>query len=250
MVPPLFEDLAQARDLAPFPEDHPWWRRYLAYLDTFAHGAAGRFGLSHFILIDSLNFVFELVGATKTYLALTESPEQVARAIEFAYDLNVRVQETYFERAGLVAGGTASNMVGWCPGRLVNESVDPFHMTSVADFERWGRAPVERMFAHFDGGVLHIHGNGRHLLEAVATLPRLEGIYLGDDKGFPPAFSVLADLKRRVGDVPLVVGVAFNDFAAALDRHALVGAVKYVVSAAPSADTANRLMDRVREYKV
>ena len=47
----------------------PWFQRYLQQLDVFVRGAAGRFGISHFILIDSLNFVFELVGATETYMA-------------------------------------------------------------------------------------------------------------------------------------------------------------------------------------
>jgi hypothetical protein len=248
MVPPLFDDLSRARDL-PSPTDSPWWPRYLAQLDLFARASAGKFGLSHFILIDSLNFAFELVGATKTYLALAEAPDDVARAIGFAHDLNVLVQEAFFERTGLVAGGTCSNMVGWVRGRIVNESVDPFHMTSVADFERWGRAPIERMFRHFDGGVLHIHGNGRHLLEAVATLPRLRAVYLGDDRRFPPAFSVLPEIRRRVGDLPLVCAVPFSDFVDALDRRALTGGVKYVVSGAPDADAANRAMERVREHR-
>ena len=43
-------------------------------------------------------------------------------------------------------------------------------MTSVAYFEQWGREPAERILGAFDGGVIHIHGNGRHLLEAAATL--------------------------------------------------------------------------------
>jgi len=247
MVPPLFSDLAESRGLA-FNPDHPWFRRYLEQTDVFARGASGTFGISHFILIDSLNFLFELIGATKTYLALHDAPAEVERLIDFAFDLNVAVQEAFFERVGLVEGGTCSNMAGWLPGRIVSESVDPFHMTSVADLERWGRAPVERMFAHFDGGVLHLHGNGRHLLEAVSTIPGLKAVYLGDDNGFPPAFAVLPELRRRAGDVPLVLAVPYRDFCRALDNHTLLGGVRYVVTTTPNADAANRAMDRVRVY--
>ena len=60
---------------------------------------------------------------------------------------------------------------------------------------------------------------------------------------------MLADLKRRVGGVPLVVPAGFDEFAAALDRHALVGGVKYVVTGAPDAVAANRLMARARAYR-
>jgi hypothetical protein len=123
-------------------------------------------------------------------------------------------------------------------------------MTTVDYFERWGREPVERIFAAFDGGVLHIHGNGRHLLKAVSSLRGLKAVFLGDDKDIPASFSVLAELKRRTGDLPLVVQAHFPDFVAALDGHCLPGGVLYKVVDVPDRDTANRLMDRVRAYRV
>jgi hypothetical protein len=122
-------------------------------------------------------------------------------------------------------------------------------MTRADDFETYGREPVQRMFRRFDGGCLHIHGNGRHLLEAVASLDGLRCIYLGDDRGYPPAFDVLAHLKARTGSVPLVVSVGFDPFGEALRRHRLPGGVRYQVHRAPSADAANRAMDQVRAYR-
>jgi len=248
MVAPLLDDWSQF-DRLRFDRSHPWFERYLSQLATFAEGAAGKFAISHFILIDGLNFVFELVGATKTYLSLDECPELVRRAIDFAFELNVAIQETFFERVPGVRGGTASNMVQWVPGRIVSESVDPFHMTSVDYFERWGREPVERIMGHFDGGVLHVHGNGRHLLEAVSTVKGLKAVFLGDDTGFPPAFEVLDELGGRTGDVPLVVQVDFPRFAEQLAARRLRGGVLYKVSAVPDVDTANRCMERVRAYR-
>jgi len=248
MVAPLLNDWSEFEALR-FSESAPWFLRYLDQLDTFVQGAEGKFGVSHFILIDALNFVFELVGATNTYLALTECPDVIHRAIDFAFDLNVRIQETFFDKVGLLAGGTASNMGQWIPGRIVSESVDPFHMTSVEYFEQWGREPVERILGHFDGGVSHIHGNGRHLMEAVSTIRGLKAIYLGDDRGFPNAFDVLHELRARTGDVPLVVSVEFGEFTQKLDLHELPGAVLYHVTGADSIDTVNHLMERVREYR-
>ena len=136
--------------------------------------STGKFGISHFILIDALNLFSRLVGATKTYLSVDERPETVRQAIEFAYDLNVACRSNS-STGPLLAGGTCSNMVQWIPGRIVSESLDPYHMTSVAYFESWGREPV-RDLAHFDGGVIHIHGNGRHLLAAVSTIRGLKAI--------------------------------------------------------------------------
>jgi hypothetical protein len=250
MTRPILADWSGLDALAlRLDDDNPWLRRYLRQLDAFAEAGRGKFGLSHFILIDGLNFAFELAGATQTYLALSERPEWVRRAVDFAFDLNAAVQDVFFARAPSARGGTCSNMAQWMPGRVVSESVDPFHMTSVGTFERWGRANVERMFARYDGGVLHLHGNGRHLLEAVSTLRGLKLIWLGDDRGFAPAFEALPDLKRRVPGVLMAVSVDYGRFTEALQRRQLPGGVFYHVSGAPDEAAANRCMERVRAYR-
>jgi hypothetical protein len=249
MVPPLLKDWPEF-DRLRFDASHPWWRRYCDQLDVFVDRSRGKWGISHFILIDSLNFVFELVGATETYLSVEERPDEVRRAIDFAYDLNVRVHRKFFEVVPTYQGGTFSNFGQWIPGRIVSESLDPFHMTSVAYFERWGRKPAERILAAFDGGVVHIHGNGRHLLAAAATLKGLKAILLLDDLGFPKAFDVLFDLQVRVGDVPLAVFAEYGPFVERLDRRELPGGVLYCVKNVPDVATANRLMEKVREYRL
>jgi len=249
MVPPLLNDWDDfARLVIDF--DNPWGRRYHNQLNVFRQGAQGKFGISHFILIDSLNFVFELFGAGRTYEEMIDHPEEVRRAIDFAYELNVRVQDYFFDRIPLFAGGTCSYSAQWLPGRVVTESLDPFHMASVDYFEAWGREPAERILAHYDGGIIHLHGNGRHLLEAASTLKGLKAIFFGDDTGFPEAFEVLPALRQRAGDVPFTVGVPYADFTAALAAHTLTGGVLYHISGAPDIETANRVMEQVRAYRV
>jgi len=254
MVEPILKEWAEFDDLAPFdPTDtqNEWLRRYLHQIEVFQQVGAGKWGISHFILIDGLNFGFELLGATETYLALTERPETVRRVIEYAFDLNVKVQNLFFERVPLIEGGTCSNFAQWLPGRVVSESVDPFHMTSVDYFETWGREPVERMLAAFDGGIIHLHGNGRHLLRAVSTVKGLRALLLSDDRGWPLAFDILPQVRAQVGDLPLIVaGVEYARFVAALEAHTLVGGVFYNVTGVPDADAANRCMDLVREYRL
>jgi len=249
MVKPLMDDLTQFH-LLPFEESHPWFRKYLQQLEIFSSISENRFGISHFILIDSLNFVFELVGATKTYLSLFEVPETVRQIIDFAFDLNVRVQETFFENTPSFLGGTFSNMVQWVPGRVISESVDPFHMTSVEDYQEWGEGNVQRMFNHFDGGVLHIHSNGRHLLNAVSRLEGLKAILMLDEKDNPPAFDVLSEIKKQVGEVPLVVNVNEDTFEYHLNRNTLPGGVFYVVKSTKTVDEVNRIMEGVRKYRI
>jgi hypothetical protein len=249
MVMPLLKDWSELGRLRLDP-GHEWFKRYERQLDIFVKGARGRFGISHFILIDGLNFAFELLGATETYLALSERPEDLRRAVELGFRVNVEVQRRFFAGGPELAGGTCGFGVQWVPGRILAESVDPFHMTSVEDFEAWGRANCERIMAEFDGGVTHIHGNGRHLVEAVCAMKGLKAVALGDDKDYPPAVAVLPELRRRAGDMPLTAGVEFADFERRLARHELPGGVLYLVRGAAGADQANRCMEKVRAYRV
>ncbi len=249
MVPPLLRDWSGFENLR-FDEANPWWQRYLKQLEIFAASSRGKWGVSHFILIDALNFVFELVGATATYLAVEEEPGMVRRAIDLAFDLNVRAQRAFFDAVGLFEGGTFSNFAQWMPGRIVSESLDPFHMTSAAYFEKWGREPAERILGTFDGGVIHIHGNGRHLLSAATSIKGLKAILLLDDTGFPAAFDVIAELKNRLRDTPAAVNADYERFVERLGSRQLPGGVLYKVRGAPDVNAANRLMERVRAYRV
>ncbi|MEW6753007.1 MAG: hypothetical protein AB1505_18800 [Candidatus Latescibacterota bacterium] len=90
------------------------------------------------------------------------------------------------------------------------------------------RGPAERILARYDGGGIHLHGNGRHLLEAACRI---------------------RSLRRRAGDLPLVVGAPFPDFVEALRRHRLVGGCFYAVTGAPEAAMACRVMEQVRAYR-
>jgi hypothetical protein len=247
MVPPILADLS-GLDRLRIDRGGEAFRYFEESLAVLVKQAEGRFGISHFILIDSLNFVFELVGATRTYLAVEDEPERVRQAIDFAFGLNVMVQRKFFESVPLLEGGTCSNMAGWLPGTVVSESVDPFHMTSVAYFERWGREPVERILGEFDGGVIHIHGNGRHLLPAVASIRGLKAVALFNDKGYPPAIYEARRLQSATGDLPLIVSAEFTDFVAAYESGQLTGGTLYLIEGVPDAATANLWMERIRAW--
>ena len=254
MVEPLLEEWSEFDRLPVFDpdqKDNKWLQRYLHQMQVFVEESRGNWAISHFVLIDGLNFAFELRGATETYLGVIDFPETVERIIDYAHDLNVNIQDIFFDAVPLVQGGTASTLAEWIPGRIVFESIDPFHMTSVDYFEEWGREPAERMMTHYDGGVIHIHGNGRHLLRAASTLKGMKAIWLGDDLGFPPVHSILDWVKKETGDAPLIVdNIDYEDFCRALDEHRLPGGVLYHVSGAPGVDAANRRMEQVRRYRL
>ena len=247
MAFPLMKDLSEL-DSLDFNIDNPWYKRYIKQIDTFVSSSSGKYGISHLITVTGLNFIFELLGATASYMAVEEKPLLVRKAFQLGHKVNLCVQKTFFEKIPLLGGGTCSNFAQWLPGKIISESIDPFHMTSVDYFEKWGRGPVELLFAEFDGGIVHIHGNGRHLLESASTLKGLKAIFLGDDKGFQPAFEILEDAKNKTNNIPLICFVGFNIFEQALKNHNLAGGVFYNVTDVPDIYTANKYMELVYKY--
>ena len=245
MVYPVIEDLSEVDGLC-FDESCMWFQRYVKQIEAFLAGGKGNFSINHLMNINGLNFVFELIGATAAYMACDEQPELVRKAIDLAFEVNLKIQKTFFEKVPLLNNGTCSCFAQWVPGEIVSESVDPFHMTSVDYFEQWGRGPVERLFSEFDGGVIHIHGNGRHLLKAASSIKGLKAIFLGDDSGYQLSFDILDEVREQVGDVPLICLVDFEKFERNLKEKKLRPGVFYNVLNVPNVDEANRCMDIVR----
>jgi hypothetical protein len=249
MTPRLLEDPGRIPELR-FDREQPFFRRYLRQVEAFERRARGQFGVCSLVVCSALHFLYELVGATEAYRLCLEEPALAQQGIDLGYTVCTAIQDAFFERIPLINGGTVSLNFGWIPGRVVMESVDAFHMARVPFFEEWGRPNLERILAHYDGGEIHLHGNGRHLVEAVSTVKGLKAVIISDDKGFPNGFEVLPELRRRAGDMPLGSLTSYNAFREALDRHTLPGGVLYHVGGVPSVDDANRLMDWVREYRV
>jgi len=248
MVPPILKDWSEFEKLQ-FRENHVWFTRYKDQLRMMSDSARGKFGICHIIVIDSLNFVYELVGATETYISMYEKPDMVHKAIEFAYELNRKVHDTFFEIVGTLEGGTCSWVVPWIPGRIICESLDPFHMTSISDFEKWGREPAERLISNYDGSVLHLHANGWYLLESACTLRGLKALLLVNEKDHIPAIEIVEELRERAGEIPLSVMVDYSTFKEKLEQHKLPGGVYYYVSGASDIDSVNRCMEHVRKYR-
>ena len=248
MVVPLLNELCEMPSLS-FSIEGKWFGKYVNQLEVFINGAADKFGVSHLASITGLNVAFEMVGATKTFMALYECPDMLREAMDIGFEVNKAVHDTFFAKTPLLEHGTTSFPYGWIPGRIIPESIDPFTMTSVDCFQQWGLPALEQILSQYDGGVTHIHGNGRHTIEAACSVKEIKGLRFCDDGNVPPAFDVQRQLKGRCGEMPILLPVPYQKFRPALDDHDLLGGVLYKVTDVPDSDTANRTMDQVRTYQ-
>lgn len=249
MAVPFIKDLKDTYNFV-LDEDNLWFKRYINQLHVYTQRAKGKFGISHFILVNGLNFLFELRGATNTYYDVLENSKEVQKLMDFSFDLNLWVQNIFFKTVGLYDGGTCSNMAQWIPGRIISESLDPFHMTSVDMFEEWGKGQIQKIFDCFDGGVIHLHSNGHHLLESAARLKGLKCIYLLDEQFTDPIYTKMDKLVDKRNNIPLVINIPFEVFTEKLLKKELPSNIFYIVTGVSDVKNANLVMKDVKSYRV
>jgi hypothetical protein len=231
-------------------ENNIWYKRYLQQLELFKKKAYSKFGISHFILISGMNFIIEMLGATDAYYLMLEDEENTQKAIDFSIKLNIWVHNTFFEHIGLFEGGTCSNFAGWIPGKIVSESVDPFHLTDIETFKRWGKKTIEEIFSKYDGGTVHIHGNGHHLIEEVSNIEGIKCIHFIDEEFNTPAYKKLYEISEKRSNVPIIISIPYIDFYIMLNEKTLENNILYDVQNVPNIKIANSLMHEVKQYNV
>lgn len=249
MTMPILDDLSKIDSLK-IDMDAEVLMRLDEHLRFYSEKSRGKFGIAPFIVIDAMNFVVEARGATQAYLDPTDSPDLVRQLMDFAFDLNVFLQERVQNTTDTFLGGSFCLPGLWAPGNPVMFSVDAYHLASPGFYYEWGEPHLQKLLDHFGGGHLHIHSNGRHLIEHAAKLRNLTSINMGDDIGNPRAYDELELIKRKAGDVPLIVGCEYGEFVRDLESNALPGNVLYMVVGLPSIMEANLLMEKVRGYRV
>lgn len=246
MAPPILQDISQIDDLKINP-NADIIRLMDKQVEVYQQAARDKFGIAPFIVIDAMNFVSELRGATRSYEDTFDYPEQTRRLMDFAFDLNVFIQSRVRNAIDGFAGGSFANMGSWAPGTPVLFSVDAYHLAKPDFYYEWGEPHLQRLLDNFGGGLLHLHSNGRHLLEHVSKLRGLICVYLIDEEWSPRAYDELELRAKQAGDVPLIVDCHADEFERDLDSGRLRGNVLYSVLGLQTADEANRLMEKVRK---
>jgi hypothetical protein len=251
MSVPFVESAEELRNLK-IDTNSKWAKVYTDQLEYYAEHSAGKYGISHFILIDGLNLLIELRGATNMYYDCIDAPETIEWFLPIAREINYWVQDKYFETIGLYEGGTISNMGQWIPGKIVSESFDPFHMAGPEFFYKWGAANAEEMLSHYDGGVCHIHsGNGQHLIPLVSEVKGLKMIALIDEEWNSfKSFHRLEEIDKERREIPISISLPCEVFREKLIGHELPGNIFYNITGVSSIEEANRLMEQVRDYRV
>jgi hypothetical protein len=179
-----------------------------------------------------------------------DDAENLQRLLDYSYDLHLylygRVQEIAgeYNRALYGSHPLAQYRVDLQP----NQSVDAYSVCRRGVLRRFGMTQISRFVRTVGGGNLHIHQNGRHVIEEVVEIPGWREARFTDGGNWERTFDLRWEIRRRMKDIPIVIRCEREEFLDALRRRDLPGNTRYVTSA-NSLDDAKRLMDQVYAYR-
>lgn len=231
-----------------------WTNRFLDIQRYFESHMDDHFAQHPSLTMDALNFACELRGPTSAYTDLYEHPDELKALMEIALDFNIRFQEAQMAMTGTYSDGSFNWLSHWAPfPRSICLSVDAYVVCSVQSYVDFGFDYQARLIEHFGHGLMHFHCNRPDLAAEVAKLPNLELFQFGGDtRDKVSSMDRLPEMRQVVGDIPIMVACDLHEFQVRLADRTLMPNVWYVVGANEplTVDDANRLMDKVRTYKM
>jgi len=248
MSPPI-EDL-EAFTFPRIEMRNPWLMKMLDVTAFFVNNIEPVCDVTPFIFYDCLNLLVELRGASTAYTDLYDHPDLVNRFVDWSVDVNMQV----FDAQAELLKKFTDAAIGEHPFRKYSHaripmlSIDAYGMCDAKIYKQYGLEQHQRIVSHYGGARLHIHGNGRRLCELVAQIKGLNYCLMGDDVGFPPAWTIVRELKKRMHPVPIGVRIPREAFLMGLKENNLPGGVMYHLSA-ESLPEANTIMEQVFEYE-
>ena len=248
-VKPLIEDYGDFDWQLP-DEGNVWLERYLESYRFMVRQAGNDFALNWSAELLGMNLAVQLRGAERAYLDTYDDAENLRRLLDYSYDLHLylygRVQEIVGEYNRALYGDhpLAQYRVDLQP----NQSVDAYSVCRRGVMRQFGMAQISRFMRTVGGGNLHIHQNGRHVIEEVVEIPGWREARFTDGGNWERTFALRWEIRRRMKDIPIVIRCEREEFLDAMQEHDLPGSTRYVVNA-NSLDDAKRVMDQVHAYR-
>jgi hypothetical protein len=248
-VKPLIEDYDLFNWELP-EERNEWLQRYLAAYRYMVRRGPNGFALNWSAEMLAMNLAVQLRGAERAYLDMYDEPENLQRLLDYSYDLHLylfgRVQEIVAAHNATLYGDHP--LAQYRVDRQPNQSVDAYSVCRRGVLRQFGATQLARFMQTVGGGNLHIHQNGRHIIEEIAEIPGWREVRFTDGGNWEKTFDLRWEMRRRMKDIPIVIRCEEQEFLQALASRDLPGNTRYVLSTR-SLEHAKRLMDQVRAYR-
>lgn len=194
--------------------EHPWYRKYMAFVDALVRRSAGRYPVSHGTLHGPSDLAASLRGHSQSVLDLLQEPERARALLERLAAMFLEVTEAAWERIPLYHGGYFDGQYQlWAPGPIIRMQEDASGLYSPRLYRAFLQ-PIDRELAsHFPCAFMHLHSTSMFLLEAFLEIEEIRCFQVNYEliSGGPPVSGMLPYWRRiQQAGRPLLIRGSFT----------------------------------------
>lgn len=177
--------------------DHPWFRKYLEFIDALVARSAGRYPVSHSTLVGPLDYAVALRGHEQTVIDMMEEPENAARLLEEMGDAFLAFTKTAWSRIPTFLGGYYDAQYRiWSPGTIARLQEDAIAVLSPTLYEEFVQPVDRRVASQFDNCFMHLHATSMIVLDELLAVEQIKAFEINHDVGGPPIEWLIPHLQK------------------------------------------------------
>lgn len=192
--------------------DHPWFRKYLAFIDALVKRAAGRYPVSHGTLVGPLDYAVSLRGHEQTAIDMLEEPEKAARFLQEMGDVFITFTKEAWKRIPRFLDGCYDAQYRiWSPGTIARMQEDALAVMSPTLYKEYIQPVDRRIASNFQNPFMHLHATSMIFLDLLLEIKEIKAFEVNHDVGGPPIEQLLPYLQRiQKAGFPLVIRGEFS----------------------------------------
>jgi hypothetical protein len=166
---------------------NPWLAKYIEFVLALVERSAGRFPVSHGILLGPSDIAAAVRGSSQSILDLIDEPERAAQLLRDLGSIFKQINEEAWKRIPLFAGGyfDASYQL-WAPKPIIRIQEDATNLYSPKLYRRFLQ-PVDRELARdYPCAFMHLHSTSLFILEAMLEIEEIRCFQINRDVAGPP----------------------------------------------------------------
>ncbi len=204
---------------------HPWFEKYIEFIEALARHSAGRYPVSHGALIGPSDIAALLRGHTQSVLDLVETPEEMRRLLGRCGEVFRQITEEAWKRIPLYHGGYYDAQYQlWSPSPIVRLQEDASGVLSPGLYREFLQ-PIDREVAgHFPSAFIHLHTNSMFLYDLFLEVEEIRCFQVNYElhSGGPPVAGMIPAFRKiQAAGRPLLVRGSFTSE----ELHLLVDSV-------------------------
>ncbi len=192
--------------------DHPWFRKYLEFIDALVARAAGRYPISHGTLVGPLDYAVALRGHEQTVIDMIDEPENARRFMEEMGDIFLNFTKAAWSRIPKYLDGYFDAQYRiWAPGSIARMQEDAIAVMSPKLYQEFIQ-PVDRRIAKsFQNPFMHLHATSMMVLDELLEVKEIKAFEINQDVGGPPLEWLIPYLQKvQKAGVPMILRGDFS----------------------------------------